>query len=123
MIRKWPEIEAFFGGYEGHESSIRALLALVRHISGSSLASGLYGWTSTFNLCLTQTEVSYPYNGPYLQLAPLTGGRIELRFVDTMDSKQQWHRTVDADELLPQFLGFLGQLNWFSAAALARTEK
>jgi hypothetical protein len=96
------------------------MLELTQHIANSPLASGLYGWTSMFDLFVTQTEVAYPYDGPRLRVAPLfpNGRLVELRYLDTMEENKQWCRTVEAAHTVPRFLKFLDQLHWFPTESL-----
>ena len=58
------------------------------------------------DLCVVQRPVTYPYDGPYLRLSPITEDRIELRYLDTAARAKQWHRTVDADEVQARLLEF-----------------
>ena len=69
-----------------------------------------------FDLCITQTEVIYPYFGPYLRVKPLFNGQIEFRYLDTTDESKQWHRTVASSEAIPRLRSFLSQLHWFGSA-------
>ena len=69
-----------------------------------------------FDLCITQTEVSYPYEGPYLRVSPVLNGWLKFRYFDTMVKSQQWQRTVPASETIARLHGFLAQLHWFAAA-------
>ena len=68
MTQPWPQIVARYEEYKGAARPIRALAGLTRLISGSQLAKGLLAWTSMFDLCITQTPVSYPYDGPLLRI-------------------------------------------------------
>ena len=67
-----------------------------------------------FDLCITQTAVSYPYDGPYLRVKPLLNGMVEFRYLDTLVQDQQWQRTVAASETVARLRGFLAQLHWFA---------
>jgi hypothetical protein len=118
MTQPWPQIVAHYEDYGGEQRSIRALAGLARQISESPLAKGLFAWTSMFDLCVVQTPVSYPYDGPLLRIAPVSEDRIEFRYLDTLDKAKQWHRTVDADQALPRLIKFLDQLRWFPADVL-----
>lgn len=92
---------------------MRAMHALAERIASGPLATGLYAWTSMFDLCIAQTEIEYPYNGPYLRLTVLADGRIEFRYVDTTDESMQWHRSVEPEAAISRLLAFLRQLHWF----------
>jgi hypothetical protein len=118
MTQPWPQIVAHYADYSGEQRSIRALAGLARQISESPLAKGLFAWTSMFDLCIVQTPVSYPYDGPLLRITPVSEDRIEFRYLDTLDKAKQWHRTVGADQALPRLIKFLDQLRWFPADVL-----
>ena len=120
MIKPWPAIVAQYADYANRGPAIDAMLDLSQRISNSPLASGLYGWTSMFDLFITQTAVAYPYDGPRLRVAPLLpdGQLVELRYLDTMEEGKQWSRTVEAALAVPRFLKFLDQLRWFPTEGL-----
>jgi hypothetical protein len=118
MTKSWPEIVAHYDAVRGDSRSIQALATLARRITETALASGLFAWTSMLDLCVVQTEVSYPYNGPLLRISAVSNEQLEFRYEDTLDKTKQWHRTVDADEAIPRMLRFLDQLRWFPADVL-----
>jgi len=113
MTKPWPEVLAHYVGHNGDRRSIRALAMLARRISEGPLSAGLFAWTSMFDLCIVQTEVTYPYNGPLLRVSPVSENQLEFRYEDTWDKAKQWHRTIDAEDAMPQLLRFLDQLRWF----------
>ena len=118
MTQPWPKIVAHYEGYEGEERSIHALARLARQISESQLARGLFPWTSMFDLCIAQTPVSYPYDGPLLRISPVRKDRLQFRYLDTREKAQQWHRAVESDQAMPRLIKFLDQLTWFPADVL-----
>jgi hypothetical protein len=118
MTQPWPKIVARYEDYKGEQRSIRALETLARRISESSLCHGLFAWTSVFDLCVVQTPVSYPYDGPWLRISPISEGQVEFRYLDTFEKTQQWHRTVDAEQAWSRLIKFLDQLRWFPADVL-----
>ncbi len=113
MNQPWSKIVARYEEYNGDDPAIRAVLVLSKYIAGGPLATGLYAWTSMFDLCITQTPVEYPYDGPYLKVSPLRGGRVEFRYLDTQVEEQQWHCAVEVIDTVPRLLNFLDQLHWF----------
>jgi hypothetical protein len=113
MTKDWPSIVARYAEAATSDPSIAGIAALARHIQETELSSGLFGWASMFDLCITQTEASYPYDGPYLRVAPRLEGMVEFRYIDTRVEAQQWQRTVPATEVIPRLHSFLGQLHWF----------
>lgn len=117
MTQPWPEIGVHYDGSSEHRS-IRALGELAQRIAQSPLAEGLYAWTSMADLCIVQRPVSYPFDGPFLRISPVTEDRIEFRYVDTLEKDKQWHRIVDAAQTWPRLIRFLEQLRWFPADAL-----
>ena len=116
MTKSWSSIAAHYDKYPNQETSVIGVASLVKHIQESELSSGLFAWTSMHDLCITQIEVTYPYNGPYLRVRPLFNGQVEFRYVDTSDESRQWHRTEAASEAIPRLQGFLAQLRWFNSA-------
>lgn len=74
-----------------------------------------------FDLCITQTEVTYPYNGPYLRVSPMHDGLIEFRYIDTFQTDRQWHREVAGNEVIPRLSKFLAQLHWAAAGFVDTT--
>ena len=120
MIKPWPAIVAQYADYANRGPAIDAMLELAQRIASSPLGSGLYGWTSMFDLFITQTEVAHPYHGPCLRVAPLLpdGQLVELRYLDTREEDKQWHRTVEATLAVPRFLKFLDELHWFPGEIL-----
>ena len=118
MTRPWDQILAHYAECKADSRSVRSLEALVRRICESELRKGLFAWTSMLDLCIAQTEVSYPYNGPYLRLSPVTKDQIEFRYVDTLNEQRQWRQTVDAEEAWSRLVMFLDRLRWFRADVL-----
>jgi hypothetical protein len=118
MTQPWSQIVARYDGYKSEHKSIRALGALAQRITQSPLANGLHAWTSMFDLCIVQIPVSYPFDGPFLRISPITEDRIEFRYVDTLEKDKQWQRTVDTNQAWPRLIGFLDQLRWFPADVL-----
>jgi hypothetical protein len=114
LTKAWEEIAATYQDYAGDRQSIQALAGLAKRIKGSPLARGLFAWTSMFDLCIVQTEVSeHPYNGPLLRIAPTSSDQLEFTYEDTTDKTKRWRRTVDASDAFPRLLKFLDQLRWF----------
>src|SRR4051812_12866193 len=107
MTKSWSDIIARYRKYQGESRSIHALADLAERINKSPMAAGLFAWTSMFDLCIVQREVSYPYVGPLLRLSPASEDQIEFRYEDTGDRSRQWHRTVDAEEGFARLLKFL----------------
>jgi hypothetical protein len=94
MTQPWPQIVARYEDYKGEQRSIRALETLARQISQSPSAKGLFGWTSMFDLCIVQTPVRYPYDGPLLRISPIEKDQMEFRYFDTRkEANQQWTPT------------------------------
>ncbi len=115
LTKPWSAIARQYSESSNLDSSVSAIAALVRHIENSELSNGLFGWTSMFDLCITQTKVEHPYLGPYLRVKPLFNGEVEFRYMDTPDETKQWHRTVLARDSVQRLHGFLAQLHWFGS--------
>jgi hypothetical protein len=119
MVRPWNEIVRFYDkllqkGW-GNAKSIPSMSNLVREIEKSPYAMGLFPWTSHTTLCIAQTYVEYPYNGPYLRITPLANDKIEFRYVDNIWFKEkQWSRIVAGVDAFARLDGFVRQLHWFT---------
>jgi hypothetical protein len=118
MIQPWPKIVEHYEQYLAVQPSLRGLATVARFIDESPLAGGLHAWTSMHTLCIVQTEVSYPYQGPMLVVSAAAANQIEFRYADTPDKTKQWHRTVDPDQAVERLLSFLDQLRWFPVDVL-----
>jgi len=111
MTRTWPEIRRHYA--EGPPLDwTNGMLALIDYISESPLAIGLFAWTSMLDLCIAQVPATHPYNGPYLRISPIQGGRLEFRYFDTMVRRKQWSREVEAADAVRRFNLFISQLCW-----------
>jgi hypothetical protein len=88
------------------------MVSLVEQIQGSRL-SRLYAWTSMHDLCLVQTPASYPYDGPYLRIAPKFDGTVELTYVDTGVPNRQWRRGVPDGSVFERLDRLTRELHWF----------
>jgi hypothetical protein len=106
---------------ELQDETVKQMAVLTRFIGDSHLANGLFAWTSMWDLCITQTPVTYPYDGPYLKVSPMFNGFIEFRFIDTPATGKQWFRRAASNEAIPCFLKFLDQLRWFPTESLQMT--
>lgn len=113
MTRPWEDIRERYVESIRAGVPLQAMLALVERIEQSPLRS-LLGWTSMHDLCIVQTPVSYPYDGPYLRISPLQNGTIEFRYIDTYFKDKQWHRVVSEDAAFERLVGFTNQLHWFT---------
>jgi hypothetical protein len=111
----WLSIAAHYEDAAKADASMSGVAQLVYHIRDSKLLSTLFGWTSMYDLCITQTKVSYPYDGPFLRISPVSNGMVEFRYIDTQIQSQQLQRTVSASETVARFNSFLAQLHWFTA--------
>ena len=91
-----------------------AMKTLVKQIRGSRYENGIFAWTSMYDLCIVQTEVEYPYDGPYLRVSPQQNGKVEFRYVDTLKKKNQWVRLVSAGDAFDRLRRFFDDLHWFT---------
>ena len=114
MNRPWSEIARFYGQVETPSGG--AMLALVSAIQASRYTAGLFPWTSMMDLCIAQTPVIYPYDGPYLRISPISSGTVEFRYLDTCDEKKQWHRSVPVEGAFARLERFFDELHWFVTA-------
>ena len=123
MVRPWKSIRLRYADHvrDGHLVKaglpVDRMLDLVQAIEGSRYATGLRStpaWKSMHDLCIVQTPVSYPYDGPYLRISPLIGRKLEFRYLDTFNKDRQWHRTVEGSEGFARLEKFIDQLHWFT---------
>ncbi len=110
MTQPWSRMQTHFA----RQPSLHGMLTLVNQIIASPYVEGLFPWQSHWDLCLTQTPVEYPYNGPRLRISPLTSEKIEFRYIDTEIVEKQWRRYVDAEHAFARLESFLQQLHWFT---------
>ena len=115
MIRPWPEIIAHYA--DADTASHQAIGQLARHIHEGPLSKNLFGWTSIYDLCISQTKMSYPPNGPYLSVTAIGPESVEFRYLDTNIADRQWNRTVQPEQTIARFDRFLEQLRWVGDAS------
>jgi len=113
MTRTWPEIIETYKKRVDMGIELIAMLKLVESIHSSQYSKGLFGWTSMHDLCITQTPVVYPYDGPFLQISPLFNGEASFKFIDTYAKSKQWIRKENENRLFERLESFLDQLHWF----------
>ena len=114
MTRPWDQIRAHYRSLVKAGSSLRAMHELVRSIESSRYRDGIFAWTSMYDLCIVQTPVNYPYDGPYLRVSPLHDGQLEFRYVDTAIEDKQWSRVVDGPGSFARLERFFEELHWFN---------
>jgi len=113
MIVPWQRVREHYAATAHCSAALKAMLHLVDEITASPYADGLFAWTSMHDLCIAQTRVTYPYDGPYLRISPQANGQIEFRYLDTPRVDKQWHRTVAGDDAFRRLERFVNQLHWF----------
>jgi hypothetical protein len=65
------------------------------------------------DLCISQTEPSYPPEIPHLRISLKSSSEMEFRYIDTGDPRRQWHRSESPVRGLERIETFFYQLNWF----------
>lgn len=115
MIQEWSSVLTQYREWASLGPAYAGIHALIAQIAESPLANQLHCWLSMHDLCIVQTEVSHPYFGPFLRVAPLASGSVEFRYEDTAIQKRQWHRQVAPEEVPVQLSKFLSQLHWLSS--------
>jgi len=111
MTRPWEKIIEHYD--DAPSASIAALRDVAIRIKNSELSNGLHAWTSMWDLCIVQNQVTYPYDGPQLRIAVADEDTLEFRYFDSMNPSKQWSRTVPAREAWSRLISFLDQLHWF----------
>jgi hypothetical protein len=91
------------------------MLRFVEQIEASSYVTGIWAWTSAWDLCVAQMPVTDPFHvGSYLRISPLFDGNIEFRYLDTYLRDRQWQRVVPEAQAFSRLERFFDQLNWFA---------
>lgn len=67
-----------------------------------------------WDLCIAQSEFTYPEVVPYLKVSTVSQLEVEFRYIDTEILHRQWTRVVLWDDAWDRLLVFLKQLHWFS---------
>ena len=121
MTLTWESVRSYYADRftkQGPDGTLPldAMLDLVSSIEHSRYACGLYPWTSMHDLCIAQTPVVYPYQGPLLKISPTPDGNLDFRYVDASSEQQQWHRVVAPGHGFSRLEQFLEQLHWFTHA-------
>lgn len=110
MIKSWSKLSEHYRSR--NEKSLLALGELCEKIYKNQFKVILYGWSSMWNLCIVQNRATYPYDGPYLNISPISENELEFRYVDTNLKDKQWVRVYPADEYESAFKDFIEKLNW-----------
>jgi hypothetical protein len=109
MARTWSEIKRHY-----LQLGLQGMVRLIEQIEASSYVTGVWAWTSMYDLCVAQMPVTDPLNvGSYLRISPLFNGNVEFRYLDTYAKDRQWHRVVAEREAFSRLERFFDQLNWF----------
>ncbi len=112
MTRHWPEIRTTYEEWVAGGLNLQSMVRLVGQIESSRLRD-LFAWTSMHDLCIVQTAVVYPYDGPYLRISPRFDGTLEFRYQDTYRKDHQWHRVVPEEQAFERLLRFTDELCWY----------
>ena len=112
MIKPWDQIRKH---YATSGNAFPGMHELVCQIESSRYKDGLFAWTSMWDLCIVQTPVTYPYDGPLLKISPISDGQIEFRYLDTPVKDKQWHRVVESAAAFARLESFIKQLHWFTS--------
>src|SRR5215831_12939013 len=86
MILSWLQIRRHYAETADSSVALKAILNLVDEITASQYADGLFAWTSMHDLCIAQTCVTYPYDGPYLRISPRDYGQLEFQYL----TRRRW---------------------------------
>ena len=113
MVKDWSSIKETYLELEDRGLAFQSMVNLVEAIIQSSELSKLYAWTSMHDLCIVQTPVEYPYDGPFLKVSPLFNGSIEFRYLDTGIKENQWHHIVIENQAASELMNFVEKLHWF----------
>jgi hypothetical protein len=123
MTGSWSEIRRHYAHRPDRALQLAPMLKLVTAIESSRYASGLFAWTSVWDLCIAQAPVAYPYSGPYLRISQQQNNKVEFRYIDSPIGRKQWSRTVEGTDAFARLESFLKQLNWFVTYEVSTTER
>lgn len=112
LTRPWSDLATHFRNPE--EPACTAIAELCDYIDARSIRSGVHGWQSMYTLCVVQIPVAYPYEGPRLQIEPVSYGTVEFRYIDTHVRQRMWKRTEPLDRVIARFRKTIIQLRWFT---------
>lgn len=115
MIRPWPDIIAHYS--DANTASHRAIGQLARHIHEGPFSESLFGWTSLYDLRISQTKMSHPPKVPYLTVSATGPESVEFRYLDTNIADRQWNQTVRPEQTIARFDRFLEQLRWVGGSS------
>ena len=110
MIKPWNKLSNHY--LDSNKKSFLALADLCQKIFNNEFPVVVYGWNSMWDLCISQNEVTYPYDGPYLNISPISANELEFRYVDTQVKTKQRVRVYSAEEYENAFRKFIEELHW-----------
>ena len=109
----WKSVLTFFDERAADNAILEPMRALAHELANTTYAAALHPWTSMHDLCISQTEPTYPQDSPYLRISLASPFEMEFRYIDTGDPQRQWHRTESPARAIARLEGFFDQLNWF----------
>lgn len=118
MNRSWNELARFyrdaFERVQPGDTRLEALAELCRTVAESHLAESLFGHTSMYTLCISQTATSYPphHTIHWLKIQPIADDELEFEYDDTPIEGKRWRRRAKPSELLDRLNRFLRQVGW-----------
>jgi hypothetical protein len=113
MIRPWSDVRRFYIDLAQNAPGLSSMATLVEQIEASPTLSRLYAWTTMASLCIAQTPMTSPTDGPYLIISADPKGSVDFRYLDTMTAAKQWHRVVPGELAFSRLERFADQLHWF----------
>lgn len=121
MTRAWPDVQRTYEDFVSDGLKLQAMVRLIAQIQQSHLKN-LFAWTSMHDLCIVQTEVEYPYDGPCLRISPRFDGNLEFRYCDTPVKELQWYQVVPEDGAFDRLVRFADELLWYPRRIEPRRE-
>lgn len=112
MTRSWSSIREFYESLVVHGLRFDAMIELIRKIEASSYSTGVFAWTSMHTLCVVQTAVFHPYDGPVLYITPALDGDLEFRYFANRWQRAEWCRTAREGAGFELLMNFMDQLRW-----------
>jgi hypothetical protein len=84
----WTSVLAFFDETAAGNAFFEPTRTLAHEFANSPYAGALHPWTSMHDLCISQTEPSYPQDFPHLRIKLMSLSEIEFPYIDTGDPRR-----------------------------------
>jgi hypothetical protein len=104
----WTSVLTFFDERAAGNAFFEPMRTLAHELANSTYAAALHPWTSMHDLCISQTEPTYPHDIPHLRISLRSPSEMEFRYIDTGDPQRQWRRTESPTRAIARLESFFG---------------